>query len=578
MGAIIIREKHIRVSSQSTQHRDKKFKYALHPKITMSRYTLVTIFLLGFALIILARSWQLQITDYKFFQKQGEDRQLRIITTKSVRGAIKDRSGYPLAVTTNMVSVWMNPKKLDKKHHNLTRLLKSLKISKKKFAKMANKKTRFIYLKRQISPKVGVFIKSLKITGVHLQKEKKRYYSAGSLVSQIIGFTNVDNKGQEGLELFYDSLLQGKDGKRKVLKNRAGEIIETVQQIDQEVEGIDLTLSIDKDMQFFAYQSLRKVMKNTQADSASLVILNVKNGEVVAMASMPTYNPNNPKQRSSHGLRNRVITDVIEPGSVMKIFTMAVALLTKKVQVNQTVDTSPGYITIGDRTVTDVHSMGLLTMSDVIKKSSNVGISKIALKVQDKHMWRILYDFGFGLPPASGFPGESSGVLRHYKQWDNAMKVSLSYGYSMSASLLQIARAYGAIASGGVLKKISLLRTKKINTGKRVLPKKIARIITKMLTRVTEQDGTAPQAVIDGVVVAGKTGTVKKTSSDGGYTDDKYISLFAGFAPADNPQYVCAVMVDNPKGGRFYGGSVAAPVFAEIMKKALFMPQNINKL
>jgi cell division protein FtsI (penicillin-binding protein 3) len=543
----------------------------------MNRFASVALILFVFVLVILARSFQLQITDNEFFKEKSKSRHFRTVVDKTERGMIIDRNGFPLAVSTEMISVGIYPRKFDKKNPNVKTMLKTLNIPVKNFNKILKRK-KYSFLKRHLTPAMGEFIKSLQIKGLDIQKETKRYYPAGSLISQIVGFTGIDNKGQEGLELFYDQMLRGKDGTKKVLTDRLGKIVEVADESNLSVAGIDLRLSLDKDIQFFVKEYLQDAINKNKAFSASAVVLNVKNGEVIAMMSLPTYNPNDMKQRVGDGIRNRIVTDVIEPGSVMKPFTMAVALLSQKVRTFDTVDTTPGFIQIGDRTVTDIHNLGNITISDIIKKSSNVGISKVALKVSDAHLWKMLDSFGFGKKSTLGFPGESTGKLPHYKKWNSATKVSLAYGYSLHVTLLQIARAYAAIATGGILKKTTLLQTKSKVSGKRVLTKKIAKDITKMLIEVTSADGTAPKAAIDGILVAGKTGTVKKVNNQGGYTEDKYRSIFAGFAPADNPLYVCVVMVDNPQGDIFYGGSVAAPVFAKIMKKVLIMPQLASNL
>ncbi len=516
------------------------------------------------------RAVDLQVLDRDFLQGQGDARHLRVVAMPAHRGMITDRQGEPLAISAPVKSVWANPQELITAREQLPALARLLKMDVDEIQRtLAGKSSReFVYLKRHISPDVAAQVEALEIPGVSLQREYRRYYPAGEVMAHVVGFTNIDDEGQEGLELAYSDWLRGEPGAKRVIKDGRRHIVESVESIRAPRPGKDLRISIDRRIQFLAYRELKAMVQHNGARSASAVILDVERGEVLAMVNQPSYNPNNRDQRRSDHFRNRAVTDVFEPGSTMKPFTIAAALATGRYQPHTPIDTSPGYMQVGVNTVKDVRNFGLLDVTGVIRKSSNVGISKIALSMPPKTLWSLLSEVGFGASTGSGFPGEVAGLLVNHHRWRDIELATLSFGYGLSVTPLQLAEAYSVIANDGLLRPVSFLYQDQVPEGQRVMPAKIAREVRTMMEEVVSPEGTAPRAQVAGYRVAGKTGTVKKSVA-GGYSDDRYVAVFAGMAPASHPRLVMVVVVNEPSRGDYYGGVVAAPVFAKVMAGAL---------
>ena len=532
-----------------------------------------TFLFLCMALAAVALLWRavcLQVLDTEFLQSQADARHLRVVSLPAHRGKILDRNGEPLAISTPVESVWVNPQALGSEQQRIPELTKLLSLDYDKVQRLlASRADReFIYLRRHISPGLASQVAALKIPGVYLQREYRRYYPGGEVTAHIIGFTNIDDSGQEGIELAYEEWLDGEPGAKRVVKDGNHKIIEDVESIRRPRPGKDLVLSIDRRIQYLAYRELKAVMKEHKARSASAVVLDIKNGEVIAMVNQPSFNPNKRQQLRSSSMRNRAVTDVFEPGSTMKPFIVASALESGRYQPETPVSTSPGWLRVGVNTVRDVHDYGQLDVSGVIRKSSNVGISKIALSLPADEIWTLLTELGFGAQTFSGFPGEASGLLSYHGDWNAIETATLAYGYGVSVTPLQLAQAYAVLATGGIKRSVVFLRDSDVTEERRIMPAVIARQVRNMLEQAAGPNGTAPLAQVPGYRVAGKTGTVKK-SSVGGYSSNKYLAVFAGMAPASDPRFVMVVMVDEPANGKYYGGQVAAPVFSKVMAGAL---------
>ena len=532
-----------------------------------------TFLFLCMALAAVALVWRavcLQVLDTEFLQSQADARHLRVVSLPAHRGKILDRNGEPLAISTPVESVWVNPQALGSEQQRIPELTKLLSLDYDKVQRLlASRADReFIYLRRHISPGLASQVAALKIPGVYLQREYRRYYPGGEVTAHIIGFTNIDDSGQEGIELAYEEWLDGEPGAKRVVKDGNHKIIEDVESIRRPRPGKDLVLSIDRRIQYLAYRELKAVMKEHKARSASAVVLDIKNGEVIAMVNQPSFNPNKRQQLRSSSMRNRAVTDVFEPGSTMKPFIVASALESGRYQPETPVSTSPGWLRVGVNTVRDVHDYGQLDVSGVIRKSSNVGISKIALSLPADEIWTLLTELGFGAQTFSGFPGEASGLLSYHGDWNAIETATLAYGYGVSVTPLQLAQAYAVLATGGIKRSVVFLRDSDVTEERRIMPAVIAQQVRNMLEQAAGPNGTAPLAQVPGYRVAGKTGTVKKSSA-GGYSSNKYLAVFAGMAPASDPRFVMVVMVDEPANGKYYGGQVAAPVFSKVMAGAL---------
>lgn len=535
---------------------------------TWRRRVLLIIVLLGFA-TLLGRGLYLQVMHKSFLQEKGDARYSRTLTLPAHRGMITDRNGEPLAISTPVESIWASPPDVKASAQQIKKLASLLDIKPASISKkISNNQREFVYIKRRIPPELAARVMSLNIPGVFMQREYRRYYPGGEVAAHVVGFTSIDDNGQEGLELAFQDWLSGKPGSRRVIKDRQGHIVEDLEAVKVPQDGHDLVLSIDRKIQYLAYRELAHAVELHKAKAGAAIVLDAKTGEVLAMVNVPTYNPNNPVNMRGRS-RNRSVIDIFEPGSTLKPFTIAAALDLGTFTADTMVDTGPGYIKIGTATVHDTHPQGLITVSQVIQKSSNVGASKIALTMQPQYMWSMLNQMGFGRPTGIGFPGEASGRLRNYKNWRPIEQATMSYGHGISLSLLQLARAYTVFANDGELRPVSLLKQKELAVGQQVFSAKTAQSVKDMLETVVQAGGTAPRAQIVGYRVAGKTGTAHK-SGVGGYEADKYISSFVGMAPASNPRLIMAVMIDEPTNG-YYGGTVAAPVFSAVMAGALRM-------
>lgn len=530
------------------------------------RWLVLTAFLCGMVLLS-SRAVYLQLLNNDFLKEHGDARSIRVVEIPSHRGVIVDRNGEQLAMSTPVDSIWATPRKVFEDVEQLPALAKALGMTVESLHETLRDRMNrdFIYLKRHATPDVVKKIQELGVRGVSTQREYKRYYPAAEVASHIVGFTNVDDQGQEGLELAYNDWLSGKNGKKRVLKDRLNRIVQNIESIEPSEPGKELRLSIDRRVQYLAYRELAAAVKYHRAKSGSLVMLDVRTGEVMAMVGQPSYNPNNRETLNSHYFRNRAVTDVFEPGSTMKPFTVSAGLESGLYNPHTAIETSPGFYKVGDHTIRDMRNYGKLDVSTVITKSSNVGASKIALSLEPEKFWDVLSRFGFGQSTGSAFPGESSGVLSPYNSWSDVEMATMSFGYGLSVTPLQLAHAYSVLANGGVMLPVSFLKTEGAVSGTRVLPEKITRQVRKMMETVVSDVGTGKRAAIRGYRVLGKTGTVYKYIR-GGYSDDRYLSVFAGIAPASQPRFAMVILIDEPRGDHHYGGVVAAPVFSRVME------------
>ena len=517
---------------------------------------------------LIARAVNLQVMETDFLQGQGKARYLREVTIASTRGVITDRNGEPLAVSTPVDSVWVHPGELLEYPEKIEPLAGLINANaeeiERKLTQRATKE--FVWLRRRLNPAIADEIRALKIPGVYLQKEYRRFYPAGEVTSHVIGFTNIDDVGQEGLELAYNDWLAGSPGSKRVIKDRKGQTVEEIELIRESDPGHDLHLTIDKRLQYLAYRELKSTVLKHGARSGSVVVLDVDSGEVLAMVNQPSYNPNDPGH-DTDGMRNRAVTDVIEPGSVMKPIAMTSILENRIATPTTPVETSPGYTVISGHTIRDHNNYGLLDATGVITKSSNVGITQLALQLEPEQMWDTYRRFGFGEATGTGFPGESAGVLRSHRRWRRLEQATISYGYGISATPLQMAQAYATIANGGKLRQPAFIQGSN-NPPISAIDPDIARAIAKMLETVPTKEGTARRARVANYRIAGKTGTSHKASASG-YAAARYVSSFAGFGPASNPRLVCVVVINDPTGKEYYGGLVAAPLFSKVMTGAM---------
>ena len=517
---------------------------------------------------LIARAVNLQVMETDFLQGQGKARFLREVKLASTRGVITDRNGEPLAVSTPVDSVWVHPGEVLEYPENIKPLARLLNSNaddiERKLTQRSTKE--FVWLKRRLNPDITEQIRELDIHGVYLQKEYRRFYPAGEVTSHVIGFTNIDDVGQEGLELAYDGWLRGSPGSKRVIKNRKGQTVEEVELIKESDPGNDLNLTIDKRLQYLAYRELKSTVLQHGARSGSVVVLDVDTGEVLAMVNQPSYNPNDPGH-DTDGMRNRAVTDVIEPGSVMKPIAIMSVLENGIAQPGTPVETSPGYTVISGHTIRDHNNYGLLDVTGVLTKSSNVGVTQLALQLEPEQMWDTYTRLGFGEATGTGFPGESAGVLRNHRRWRRLEQATISYGYGISATPLQVAQAYAAIANGGKLRQPAFIQGSN-NPPISAVDPAIANAVAKMLETVPTTAGTGSKARVANYRIAGKTGTSHKASASG-YAAARYVSSFAGFGPASNPRLACVVVINDPTGDEYYGGLVAAPLFSEVMTGAM---------
>lgn len=524
--------------------------------------------------VLVGRAVTLQVLDRQFLQHQGDIRHVGQISVPAHRGRLLDRNGELLAISSPVKSVWVNPKEFKEedgevKERDIKALGDLLGVSVKEIHKRVDDHSRgFAYIKRRISPELADQALALELPGVYADREFRRYYPAGEVTAHLIGFNNLEDDGQEGMELAYNDWLKGVPGIKRIMRDGKRRIIEDLENVRAPVPGKDLSLSIDQRLQYLAYRELKKAVIQYKAKSGSLVLLDVENGEVLAMVNQPSFNPNSRAKISGNVSRNRAMTDVFEPGSTIKPFVVACALELGKVTQNTVIDTTPMHI--GPNVVKDVHNYGMLDVAHILQKSSNVGVSKIALNLPSAKFWAFYNNLGFGQPLETGFPGETSGHLSaDHHTWRPFQQATLSFGYGLSTSLLQLGRAYLAIANEGVMPMVGLLKRDKPVESHQIMSAKTANNVRSMLENVVSREGTALKASVSGFRVAGKTGTVKKIGAHGGYTASQYLGLFAGMAPASNPKLVMVVMIDEPSTGEYYGGVVAAPVFATVMEGAL---------
>ncbi len=515
-----------------------------------------------------ARVVWLQVFTQDFLQQQGAMRYARTIELPASRGKIFDRNGVVLASSLPARAVWAIPEQVEATPRQLAALAKLLGVGERELRrKLADDDRTFVYLKRQVDAALADRVAALQIPGIHLQREYKRHYPQGETVAHVVGFTNVEDVGQEGVELARNPELAGRAGSRRVIRDRLGRVIEDVRAVREPRNGHDLALSIDSKIQFLAFDALRDAVQLNKAKAGAAVVLDARTGEILALTNWPTYNPNERDRLTGAQLRNRVITDTFEPGSTMKPFTIALALELGEVKPSTVIQTAPGRLTIGSATIGDVHAYGPLTVEQVLQKSSNVGTAKIALGLPPQKMWEMYSALGLGQAPQVGFPGAVAGRLRPYRGWRPIEQATMSYGYGLSLSLLQLARAYTVFANDGELLPLTMFKVDGEPAGQRVLSTATARAVRGMLEMAAGPGGTAPQAQIAGYRVAGKTGTAHKR--DGGKYVNRYLSSFVGFAPASDPRVVVAVMIDEPGAGKHYGGVVAAPVFARVAGDSL---------
>ncbi len=521
---------------------------------------------------LIARAAYLQIIDTDYLQSQGDARYLRVQKEVPTRGMIVDRNNQPLAVSTPVDSIWMHPSTILEQQHRYaySQLTTLLEMSRDQLLQKAkDKKTRqFVYLKRHLAPQLAAQIIALDIPGINSVREYKRYYPAGPVLGHLLGFVNIDNKGQEGIELAYDEYLKGQSGRTQILQDRNGHVVEYVEQLSAVQHGDNIKLSIDARIQYLAYRHLQAALKKHKASSASLVALDVKTGEILAMVSAPDFNPNNRAEFKSSLIRNRSIADSFEPGSTMKPFTIAMALDEGVVSADTKIDTDPGYFYIGRNRINDTSNHGEITVAEVIQMSSNIGSAKIAMMMESRDLYDTYRALGFGETNKLKLQGEQKGILVKRKKWKPIEHATLAYGYGLSVNTLQLARAYQALANDGVMLPVSLHPVDKAVIGKRIFSSDVVKQVNSMLEAATGSEGTAPRAQVDQYRVAGKTGTAHRVVK-GQYQDDSYTSLFAGFAPMSDPEIVLVIAVSDPKGVDYYGGLVAAPVFSSVMEGAL---------
>ena len=543
----------------------------LRLKLEGWRSRLVFVLLAAGFVTLGGRAFYLQAMNNSFLQAKGEARYGRVLELPASRGPVRDRNGQTVAISTPVESIWASPEDLEADEPQLQALSRALAMPVAELRqKIARKDRQFVFLKRQISPEQAAKVMSLRVPGVFQQREYRRFYPAGEVMAHVVGFTGIEDNGQEGIELAAQSRLAGTPGSRKVIKDRKGRVVEDVESVRAPRNGAEVTLAIDQRLQFLAHRELKAAVDQHRAKAGALVILDAKSGEVLALVNQPDYNPNNRAAVTGKQTRNRSVTDLYEPGSTLKPFTVALALETGLVKPTTVIDTGAGSMKIGGWTINDSHPMGALTVAQVIQKSSNIGTAKIQLQMPAERVGTLYRELGFGLAPQTGFPGEAKGLLRPWAQWRPIEQATMSYGHGISVSLLQVARAYTVFTNDGELLPLSLLKRDSEAIGKRLFATRTVAEVTKMMEAAASPGGTAPQARVPGYRVAGKTGTAHKPEA-GGYAEHKYVSSFVGFAPVSDPRFIVAVMLDEPLGAKYYGGDVGAPVFSSVMGAALRM-------
>ena len=522
------------------------------------------------ALGLVYRAVNLQLRDHKFLAKEGDARFSRVLETAAHRGTVTDRYGEPLAVSTPVDSIWVNPGELALATDQIPRLAKALGLDPQELARRvtSNLDREFLYIVRGRQPAEAEQIKALGIPGVYSSREYRRYYPAGEVTGHVLGFTNVDDAGQEGLELAFDHWLAGEDGAKRVIQDRYGRIVQNVESIRSARPGKDLVLSIDLRIQYLAYRELKAAIRDQRAKAGSVIVIDVATGEVLAMVNQPAYNPNDRDQIQAATYRNRAATDIFEPGSSIKPFFVAAGLASGKYDNRSIIDTSPGFFKVGAKIFEDEHNLGSIDIATVLAKSSNVGMAHIALTLPPQGIWNTLTHLGFGQVTTSGFPGESAGLLANYAQWRPIGIVTMSHGYGLSVTPLQLAHAYATVGSFGIARPLTFLRAEGPASGERALDEHVCRELISMLESVVTAEGTGKLAAIPGYRVSGKTGTAWK-ATNGGYSTDRYMAVWGGVAPATAPRLAAVVVIDEPTAGLHMGGQVAAPVFSRVVGGAL---------
>ena len=544
-----------------------------NPSYRARRITVLVVFGVV-ALVMLSGAVERQILEVDFLQREGARRYLTRIDIPVHRGVITDRDGNILAASAPVESIWADPRLLHPDNAALKPLAKALDMSAQELrGKLEKAQGRsFIYLHRRALPeqvdRVMALIEEHDIPGIDLEREYRRYYPDGEVFAHVIGFTDIDDNGQEGLEFAFNDALKGQPGLRRVIRDGRRWVVKDVESVRAPQPGKDLTLSFDRRLQYLAYRELKAAVQKHHAKSGTLVLLDVKTGEVLAMVNQPSYNPNSDRSGNGGRLRNRAVTDLFEPGSTMKPFTVAIAMDAGRIRANSIVDTAPGYFQVGKYQVKDHHNLGAIDISTLLRKSSNVGAAKVALELSPELFWRGLNNLGFGTPTSAGFPGEAGGKLAPPKEWARIEQATISFGYGLSMTPLQLAQAYAVLAADGVRRPVSVLKVDEPPAGQQVIRADTARQVRGMLEAVATREGTAPLAAVPRYRVAGKTGTVRKLGSHG-YTKDGYVAVFAGLAPAGQPRFALVVAINEPSAGKYYGGDVAAPVFSAVMEGAL---------
>lgn len=533
----------------------------------------VSMIIAMFALVatsLVARAVYLQVLDKDFLNQQADTRHLRTEKISAHRGTITDRNGEPLAISTPVDSVWVNPQEFATAVDKVPQLARALGLESETLMRRVTRSMdkEFLYLKRHLNPSVADTVMAMKLPGINVQREYRRYYPASEVTGHLVGFTNVDDEGQEGLELAANNWLSGESGAKRVLKDRLGRSIENVESIRPPRHGKDLRTSVDLRLQYLAYRTLKAAVKTHNARSGSVVILDVVTGEVLAMVNQPTYNPNDRSQFIAARYRNRAITDIFEPGSSIKPLIVAAALESGQYRPSSVVDTAPGFVTVGAKKIEDSRNLGRISLTTILARSSNVGVTKVAMTLQPDQLWGTMTQFGLGEMTTSGFPGESAGMLTHFSNWRPISQATIAYGYGVSVTPLQLAHAYATLGNGGLMQPISLFAIEGTAEGEQVISADTAFAVRQMLEEVVRPGATGAKASVDGYRIAGKTGTAWKFAK-GGYSEDKYISIFAGMAPASNPRLATVVVIDEPSGELYYGSDVAAPVFADVMSESL---------
>ena len=526
-----------------------------------------------FVSLLLGLVWRLadiQVMNPDFLRYQGDARHVRQVPVAAHRGMILDRHGEPLAISTPVHSIWLNPQEIQATDKELVQLAKVLKLQSKSIKKKIeqNSEREFVYLKRRATPEVVAKVVALDIDGVALQREYKRYYPTGEVASHLVGFTNIDDIGQEGLELMHDTVLTGLSGLKRMVRDSRGNYVEGGELLKASKAGQNIQLSIDLRLQHLSYQALKTAVIKNKAKSGAAVVVDINTGEVLAMVNQPAFNPNNRRGLKPSDFRNRAVTDLFEPGSTVKPFTVTSGIKSGKYDLDSIINTHPGIFKVSGHPIRDFRDYGEINLATLIQKSSNIGASKIALDMEPEQLWQDFASFGLGEATGAYFPGEVIGNMPDPQSWRKLDRATMAYGYGLSTSALQLARAYMVLGSGGILKPVTFIKTETSTQGRKQFSSDTMQQVLAMMEKVVEPGGTGTRAAVSNYRVAGKSGTAKKATA-GGYADKRYQSVFAGIIPASAPRLAMVVMVDEPSAGEYYGGAVAAPVFSQVMTAAM---------